>query len=171
VSGIAQFQLVHIHPFIDGNGRTSRLLSMLCLYRAGYDFKRLFTLSEYYDLDRKAFYNALQSVRECNMDMTNWLEYFVEGLNSQLADVCSRGERAIRRDLLVKEHNLNERQSKAIAYILDQGKLTIQDYERLCPQVSRRSLQRDLKVLVEKGVIVLEGATSNLIYKLKEEML
>ena len=52
VAGIAQFQLVHIHPFLDGNGRTSRLLSTLCLYRAGYDFKRLFTLSEYYDRDR-----------------------------------------------------------------------------------------------------------------------
>ena len=55
-SGIAQFQLVHIHPFLDGNGRTSRLLSTLCLYRAGYDFKRLFTISEYYDRDRMAFY-------------------------------------------------------------------------------------------------------------------
>ncbi len=39
--GVAQFQLVHIHPFIDGNGRTSRLLSTLCLYRSGYDFERL----------------------------------------------------------------------------------------------------------------------------------
>ena len=51
-SGIAQFQLVHIHPFLDGNGRTSRLLSTLCLYRSGYDFKRLFTISEYYDPTR-----------------------------------------------------------------------------------------------------------------------
>ena len=56
VSGIAQFQLVHIHPFLDGNGRTARLLSTLSLYRAGYDFKRLFTISEYYDRDRAAFY-------------------------------------------------------------------------------------------------------------------
>jgi Fic family protein len=39
VAGIAQFQLVHIHPFLDGNGRTARLLSTLCLYRTGYDFK------------------------------------------------------------------------------------------------------------------------------------
>ena len=60
VSGIAQFQLVHIHPFLDGNGRASRLLSTLCLYRAGYDFKRLFTISEYYDRDRTAFYRAIQ---------------------------------------------------------------------------------------------------------------
>ena len=55
VSGIAQFQLVHIHPFLDGNGRTARLLSILCLYRKGYDFKKLFTISEYYDRNRIDF--------------------------------------------------------------------------------------------------------------------
>jgi len=79
VSGIPQSQLVHIHPFLDGNGRTSRLLSTLCLYRAGYDFKRLFTISEYYDRDRPAFYRAIQGVRERDMDMTGWLEHFVTG--------------------------------------------------------------------------------------------
>jgi Fic family protein len=74
VSGISQFQFVHIHPFLDGNGRTSRLLSTLCLYRDGYDFKRLFTISEYYDRDRSAFYRAIQSVRDNSMDFTGWLE-------------------------------------------------------------------------------------------------
>ena len=67
VAGVAQFQLVHIHPFLDGNGRTARLLSMLCLYRKGYDFKRLFTLSEYYDRDRSSYYRAIQSVRETGL--------------------------------------------------------------------------------------------------------
>ena len=52
MDGISQFQFVHIHSFLDGNGRASRLLSTLCLYRAGYDFKRLFTISEYYDWER-----------------------------------------------------------------------------------------------------------------------
>jgi len=62
-SGAAQFQLVHIHPFLDGNGRTSRLLSTLCVYRAGYDFKRLFTISEFYDRDRAAFYRSRACAR------------------------------------------------------------------------------------------------------------
>ena len=166
VSGIAQFQLVHIHPFLDGNGRTSRLLSTLCLYRAGYDFKRLFTISEYYDRDRPAFYRAIQSVREQAMDMTGWLEYYVDGLTTQLSEVRERGEQAIRRDVLVKEHRLSDRQAKALAYILAHGSLTIQDFESLCPNVNRRSLQRDLKVMVNQGLVITEGETHQLIYRL-----
>jgi len=168
VSGVAQFQLVHIHPFLDGNGRTSRLLSTLCLYRAGYDFKRLFTISEYYDRNRPAFYRSIQSVREDGMDMTRWLEFFVEGLTTQLAEVRERGEQAIRRDVLIKEHDLSDRQAKALVHILEHGRLTIQDFERLCPEVNRRSLQRDLKVMVDMGLLVSEGATNKLVYRMKE---
>jgi Fic family protein len=156
-SGVAQFQLVHIHPFLDGNGRTSRLLSTLCLYRAGYDFKRLFTISEFYDRDRAAFYRAIQSVREQGMDLTGWLEFFTEGLATQLDEVKARGERAIRQDLLVREHRLSDRQALALSQVLDAGRLTIQAFEALCPGVNRRTLQRDLKVLVEKGLLVERG--------------
>jgi Fic family protein len=159
MSGISQFQFVHVHPFLDGNGRTSRLLSTLCLYRAGYDFKRLFTISEYYDRNRPAFYRALQSVRESGMDMTGWLEYFVEGLTAQLAEVRERGEQAIRRDVLIKEHRLSDRQAKALGHIMEHGSLTIQDFEHLFHEVNRRSLQRDLKVMIGKGVVI-EKATS-----------
>jgi len=72
--------------FLDGNGRTSRLLSTLALYRAAYDVRRLFTISESHDRDRPAFYRAIQSVRERGMDLTGWLELFTEGLATQLDD-------------------------------------------------------------------------------------
>ncbi|HMS18294.1 MAG TPA: Fic family protein, partial [Planctomycetota bacterium] len=121
VAGIAQFQLVHIHPFVDGNGRTSRLLSTLCLYRSGYDFKRLFTLSEFYDRDRAAFYRALQSVREQNMDLTGWVEFFVQGLATQMSEVKQRGELVIRRDVLVRMYGLNERQAVVLEALMAGG--------------------------------------------------
>jgi Fic family protein len=164
VSGLAQFQLVHIHPFSDGNGRTSRLLSTLCLYRAGYDFKRLFTISEFYDRDRPAFYGAIQGVREQGMDHTGWLEFYTEGLATQLDEVKARGERVIRRDLLVRRHGLSGRQAIALNHVLDAGRLTIQDLERLCPGVNRRTLQRDLRGLVEKELLAAEGSTNRLEY-------
>lgn len=110
VAGIAQFLLVHIHPFLDGNGRTARLLSMLCLYRKGYDFKRLFSLSEYYDRDRPGYYRAIQSVRRRGLDLTEWLEYFTTGLTWQL-------------------------------------------------------VQRDLRGLMDKGLLLAEGATNRLLYR------
>ncbi len=87
VSAIAQFQLLHIHPFVDGNGRTSRLLSTLYLYKMGYDFKRLFSLSEYYDRDKVAYYEAIQAVRDHDLDMTGWLEFFTYGLLEALESI------------------------------------------------------------------------------------
>jgi len=166
VSGIAQFQLVHIHPFLDGNGRTSRLLSTLCLYRAGYDFKRLFTISEYYDRNRSAFYAAIQGVREHGMDLTGWLDYFVTGLATQLEEVKERGRQAIQVDVLASEHGLNKRQEAALHYLLQQGELNIQVFESLCPGVNRRTLQRDVKVLLDRHLIVAAGATHQQSYRL-----
>jgi Fic family protein len=158
VSGAGQFQLVHVHPFLDGNGRSSRLLSTLCLYRAGYDFKRLVTISEFYDRDRPAFYRAIRSVREPDMDLTGWLEYFTGGLAIQLDEVKARGERAIRSDLLAREHGLSARQALALAHVIERGRLAIQEYGALCPGVNRRTLQRDLKALVGMRLIEEQGS-------------
>ncbi len=166
VSGIAQFQLVHIHPFLDGNGRSARLLSTLCLYRKGYDFKRLFTISEYYDRNRSDYYKAIQSVRENDMDMTGWLEYFTHALSEQMQEIKTKGEVVIRSDVLEKRYNLSARQTKAVQHMLQHGELTIKEYAKICADTPRRSLQRDLKNLVDKGLVRTEGATNQLIYKL-----
>jgi len=167
MSGIAQYQLVHIHPFLDGNGRTSRLLSTLCLYRAGYDFKRLFTISEFYDQARGDFYQAIRKVLENGMDMTCWVEYFVAGLSAQMQEVAKRGERAIRADVVTREKQLNERQTKAIRYMLEHEAIGINDYIKLCRGVTRKTLQRDMKDMIDKGLVVTEGKTSSLVYRMK----
>ncbi|QQR80753.1 MAG: Fic family protein [Deltaproteobacteria bacterium] len=165
-SGVAQFQFVHIHPFLDGNGRTARLLSTLSLYRTGYDFKRLFTISKYYDRDRPAYYRAIQSVRENKMDFTGWLEYFVEGLAIQMNEVKELGEKVIRLDILALKNNLSERQRSILRYASEQASFTIQSYEKLYPKISRRTLQRELKTMIEKRLLTVEGATNRLTYRL-----
>lgn len=166
VSGIAQFQLVHIHPFLDGNGRASRLLSILCLYKAGYDFKRLFTISEYYDRDWPTFYKSIQRVRENGMDMTCWLDYFITGLETQMVEVRERSEQVIRRDLLVKQHGLNERQAKALGLLMRKDSVHISEIEQLCSGVSRRSLQRDMTGLIEHNLVRMIGSARQSNYEL-----
>ncbi len=167
LAGIAQFQLVHIHPFVDGNGRTSRLLSTLCLYRSGYDFKKLFTISEYYDRNRQAYYDALQSVRNHHMDMTSWLEYFTTALQTQMHEIQIKGSHAIKLDVLTLQHKLSARQKTGLESLsIKEESFAIQDYEALFPGVNRRSLQRDLSDLIKKGILIQEGIKKATRYKI-----
>lgn len=168
ISGIAQFQLVHIHPFLDGNGRTARLLSTLCLYQRGYDFKKLFTISEYYDRNRSDYYQALQGVRQNDMDLTRWLEYFVHGLSTQLQEVKSLGKQAIEQDVMAKQYHLSDRQKLVMEYIAKHGGISIRQFEGICPGVTRRTLQRELKELVDKNILKVSGATSRLTYEINK---
>ncbi len=169
VAGIAQFQLVHIHPFVDGNGRTSRLLSTLLLYRSGYNFKRLFTISEFYDRDRPAFYRAIQSVRESDMDLTVWLEFFTHGLATQLGEVKARGEIVIRADVTARAYKLNERQSRLFFLLMTNDPSSIRALQGMMPEVPRRTMQRDLAALEEKGLIYASGMTNKASYSVNKE--
>jgi len=101
------------------------------------------------------------------MDLTGWLEYFVEGLATQMREVTQRGKAVIRPDVITRNYDRSKRQALALGYVLEHGGMTIQNYEQLCPETNRRTLQRDLKAMMNKGLLVSEGATNRLIYRLK----
>jgi Fic family protein len=164
-AGLAQMELVRIHPFLDGNGRTARLLSTLCLYRSGYDFKRLFTISEFYDRDRPAYYEAIRLGNAGGADLTGWLEYFTTGLAAQMSHTAARAGLVMKRDLAVGRLGLNRRQARALGFALENGQLSVADYELLQPGVARRTLQRDLADMVAKGALMSEGATHSRVYR------
>lgn len=90
-AGLAHFELVRIHPFKDGNGRTTRILATLLLLQRGYDFKKMFCITEYYTRKRDRYYDALQCVeiveqnnKQLIMDASKWLKYFLGGLAYQV---------------------------------------------------------------------------------------
>ena len=168
IAGIAQYQFVHIHPFLDGNGRSARVLSTLILYKTGYDFKKLFTLSEFYDKNRPEYYKAIQSVREHKMDMTQWLEYFTEGLKHQMADIKKRGVKAIKKDVVegkIKKHGLSERQAKALRYLIEEEYISRAKYVELY-KVSLRTANYDLSILEKLKLIKREGIGRAIKYRL-----
>ncbi|HIH97894.1 MAG TPA: Fic family protein [Thermoplasmata archaeon] len=154
LAGIAQYQFVDVHPFLDGNGRTARVLCTLILYQNGYDFKRLFSLSEYYDRDRREYYNAIRSVRDGD-DMTQWLEYFTEGLKAQMHEVKRKGEVAIKKDIIIEKvrgYNLNDRQQKILLYLLEEKRASVEEIRQEFNLV-RRTIQRDFSKLVDLGLV------------------
>ena len=81
------------------------------------------------------------------------MTYFVGGLATQLDEVKARGAAAIRADVIGRTNRLNARQSALLAELFTAGRLALGDLEGLFPSVNRRTLQRDLKKLLEKGLL------------------
>ena len=88
------------------------------------------------------------------------LEYFVAGLVTQLTEVKERGRQAIKLDLIARERQLNRRQVEALRYLLARETMNVQEFEQICPTVTRRTLQRDLKDLLAQQLIVEVGGAS-----------
>ncbi len=88
------------------------------------------------------------------------MEYFTHALSEQMQEIKTKGEVVIRSDVLEKRYDLSARQTKAVQHILQYGELTIKEFAELCADTPRRFLQRDLKNIVDKGLVSTEGATN-----------
>lgn len=172
VAAITHYQLVYIHPFIEGNGRTARALAMLLMYALGYDFKRFFSIEQYFDSDVDAYYNALLSVQQANNDLTYWLEYFCYGVALEI-DKIQQQVQKLSKDLKLKKQlgkqvALSERQIIILEVFQQQDEVTSEDLQRVLPNVSVDTILRDVKDLITKEVIVKQGVTKGVRYRLME---
>lgn len=161
-AGIVHFELVRIHPFVDGNGRVARAFTAAVLYKEHYDTRRFFSLEEHYDRDAASYYKALGSVTDA-LDLTAWLEYFVEGLAIEFMRVKQKVMK-ISRDLKFQhviggQVYLNNRQIKVIEYIQEHGFMQNSAFQAIFPDISDDTVLRELKDLVKKGIIKKRGRT------------
>ena len=169
-AGIISYELVRIHPFTDGNGRTARLISTYSLYSKGYDIKKFFSLEEYYDQNLEEYYKAIESVEANDGDLTQWLEFFSEGLAKELQRIKDK-VLGLSKDLKLKRDigqvALSERQIKIIDFMQEHGSIKNKDWQDLFPDVSDDTILRDLKDLIKKKIIKKKGRTKAARYILK----
>lgn len=176
-AGITLYEVVRIHPFTEGNGRTARALATLILFKDGYDVKRFFSLEEYYDTDISGYYQALQSasnqlvVEESERDLTTWLEYFTQGLAIEINRIKEKVKK-LSIDLRLKSKQgqqviLSERQIKLIEYMDKNGQMTNREWRELFPMVSDDTLLREMKDLISKKLVKKRGSTKAAVYFLK----
>ncbi len=159
VAGLSHYEFVRIHPFVDGNGRTARALATLILYLREFDIKRFFALDDYYDSDRNAYYNALKSVDQKTLDLTQWLEYFTDGVLISITEVK---EKVLQ--LSLDKHKkdtkgqiqLTGRQMKIIEYIQTNRQITAGNAAEMF-KITRQAALKEINKLVESGIIKLEG--------------
>ncbi|MCX6794003.1 MAG: Fic family protein [Candidatus Gottesmanbacteria bacterium] len=170
-AGIVHYELVRIHPFLDGNGRVARAAATLVLFKEGYDIKRFFSLEEYYDREPMAYYEALQSVVKMEGNLTNWLEYFTQGLAIELTRIKEK-VKSLSTDLKIKKSlggqqlALSERQIKIVEFVQENGFLQNKTFFELFPMISEDTVLRELKDLIKKGILKKEGSTKGVKYVL-----
>ncbi len=159
-AGILHFELVRIHPFVDLNGRTARIVATWSLYRDGFDFKKFFSLEEYYDQDLSMYYDAIDSAH--SGDLTHWLEYFTFGVAEELGRIKDK-VLSLSMDRKLKQKvgqvALNDRQVKIIDFLETNKQLQNPDFTFLFPKISDDTILRDLKDLQDKKIIVKRGKT------------
>ena len=154
-AAIAHDQFATIHPYYDGNGRTARLLTNLILHLGGYGLKGIYSLEEYYARDLQAYYDAIAIgpshnyyMGRAEADITNWLEYFVEGMAEAFAKVEEQASQAANRwetDKTPELRKLDPRQRKALTLFSRQQIITSSDLALLfsfAPRTARLLLQK-----------------------------
>jgi len=143
-----------IHPFNDGNGRMSRLLTLLLLYRAGYIVGKYISIEKVIEVSKDTYYEALQSSsvgwHEGENDYAYFVQYMLGVILSAYREFSSRV-----RVLAVSGMSKPDRIREIIKDTL--GKITKTEIMQKCPDISQVTVQRTLNELVKSGDIVKIG--------------
>ena len=174
-AGVAHLWFVAIHPFDDGNGRITRTITDMLLAKADGMPHRFYSMSAEILRERKGYYAALEKTTTGTMDITLWLEWFLQTLRSAILRSETTVQRVVKKSLFWQQHRevaMNERQSKVVNMLWDgfEGKLTSSKWAKIT-KTSQPTAQRDIADLVQKGVLVVSGEggrSTN--YLLKEDL-
>lgn len=167
LDGVLKAALVHlwfvsIHPFDDGNGRIARSLTDQSLARSEGSPQRFYSMSAQIQRERTAYYGILEATQKGDLDITGWLEWFLDCLERAIvgAEATLSHVRLKARFWETLQHQpLNERQREVINRLLDgfEGKLTSSKWAQLT-KTSPDTALRDITDLVARGILVRDTA-------------
>jgi Fic family protein len=164
---IAIFVVVflEIHPFQDGNGRLSRVLTTLLLIQAGYAYVPYSSLESVIELNKEAYYLALRQTQgSIRTDAPNWQPWLVFFLRT-LAEQVRRLEKKVERERIVLAA-LPDLSLQIVEFAKEHGRITIGDAIKLTG-VSRNTLKQHFRKLAELGHLKQQGSGRGVWYELK----
>jgi len=161
-AAIAHFWFVTIHPFDDGNGRMARAIADLQLARADEQAERYYSMSAQIQKERNAYYDILETTQKGNLDITEWLLWFLYCLDNALNATNETLAAVLKKNSFWEKYGtteLNTRQKLMLNKLLDgfEGKLTTSKWAKIA-KCSHDTALRDINDLVEKNVLIKENA-------------
>lgn len=156
---------LEIHPFQDGNGRLSRVLTTLLLIQTGYAYVPYSSLESVIEINKEAYYLALRQTQgTIRTDTPNWQPWLVFFLRS-LAEQMRRLEKKVEREQIILAA-LPELSLQIVEFAREHGRITIGDAIKLTG-VSRNTLKQHFRNLVERGYLNQHGGGRGVWYELK----
>jgi len=157
-AAVAHVWFVMIHPFDDGNGRLSRVLSDMLIARSDGSGAKFYSVSNAIIQDRKRYYSLLESIGHSDGDLTEWIVWFVGRIDEGLKIAEQALEASFRKSRFWDVHadeEFNERQRKILNMLFDgfTGNLTSGKWAKIC-KVSSDTALNDINGLVERGILV-----------------
>lgn len=170
-AGLAHLWFVTIHPFDDGNGRIARAVTDMLLARADKTTQRFYSMSAQIQAERNQYYDILENTQKGNLDITEWLIWFLDSLMHAMDQTDDTIAKTIVRAQFWEEHKetlFNPRQQKILQLLLDDffGALNVSKYAKI-NKTSTDTALRDLQDLVKKDVLEQFGGGRSTSYKLK----
>jgi Fic family protein len=161
-TAVAHLWFVTIHPFEDGNGRIARALTDMLLAQSDRSSQRFYSMSAQIRIERKQYYEMLENTQKGDLDITNWVAWFLNCLINALKSTDTLLNRVLFKADFWNKHAetvLNERQMKVLNKILGEfeGKLTSSKWAKMT-KCSKDTAIRDINDLIEKGVLKKEDA-------------
>jgi len=161
-AAIAHLWFVTIHPFDDGNGRITRALTDMLLAQSDKSNQRFYSMSAQIRIDRKQYYDLLEKTQKGNLDITNWIAWFLRCLINALKSTDIVLTNVLFKADFWQKHidtAINERQKKILNKLMDgfDGKLTSSKWAKIA-KCSKDSAVRDINDLIEKGILQREAA-------------
>lgn len=161
-AAVAHLWFVTIHPFEDGNGRITRALTDMLLAQADKSNQRFYSMSAQIRLDRKQYYEILEKTQKGNLDITDWIVWFLNCLINALKSTDSVLTKVLFKADFWQKHvgtAINARQRQLLNRLLDgsDGKLTSSKWAKLA-KCSKDSAVRDINDLIDKGILQKEAA-------------
>lgn len=156
-AAIAHIWFVTIHPFDDGNGRICRTITEMLLSRADKSKHRYYSLSSEIMLQRKLYYEILEATQKGNLNITDWIEWFLQALTNALNTSIAKTDSLIQKVSFWDTHRncaLNERQRKIINMLFDgfEGNLTSSKWAKI-NKCSQDTANRDINDLLDKQIL------------------
>lgn len=142
-----------IHPFNDGNGRMSRLLTALLLYKSGYVVGKYISLEKKIQVSKEDYYDALNKSSKGWMESENDNTPFVKYILGVILAAYRDFEERV--NLIGTKMSAREMVEKAVRVKI--GKFTKSDIMELCPEIGKGSVENSLKAMCEEGLIKKEG--------------